>query len=237
MGAVEQRVVQGNEKIKVVANETITVLNDTVAKVDGNQTFSIGGNRQIDITGSYTDSVEGDHTMTIGGSHIRDAREDDKVTVEKNLTEIIGGSVFEQTGKSNNVSGGKTAVLAVGGSIFEIAKKGKAEGTEKKRDETVLADLFSMADEKHNVRAEELRHTDVTGNYVVSSLKELLLAGLQKLRIESTDTTLTGTEVTLKVGDTAIHLKSGRIDMNAPKEITFDASGTNNLASTTSSQN
>jgi len=237
VGAVEQRVVQGNEKVSVGANETITVLNHTVAKVDGNQTFSIGGNRQVDASGAYTDSVEGDHTRTIGGWNIGYAREDDKGTVEKNLTEIIGGIVFEQTGKSQNVSGGKTAVLAVGGAIIEIAKKGKAEGTEKKREETVLADLFSMADGKHNVRAEELRQTTVTGSYIVSSLKELLLAGLDKLRVESTDTTLSGTEVTLKVGETEIHLKSGRIDMKAPKEITFDASGSNNLASTTSSQN
>jgi type VI secretion system secreted protein VgrG len=237
IGAAESRVVKGNEKVSVGSNETITVLNDTVAKVDGNQNFSVGGNRTIDVTGSYTDSVEGDHTMSIGGSHIRDALDDDNTTVEKNLTEIIGGSVFEQTGKSQNVTGGKTAVLVAGGSIIEIAKKGKAEGTEKKRDEVTLGQLFSKADGKHNVRAEELRQTTVTGSYTVQSLKELLLAGLDKLRVESTDTTLSGNEITLKVGDTEIHLKSGRIDMKSPKEITFDASGSNNLASTKSSQN
>lgn len=237
IGAAEARVVRGNEKVSVGSNETITVKNDTAAKVDGNQNFSIGGNRTIDVTGSYGDGVEGDHTMTIGGSHVRDAHADDNVAVEKNLTEIIGGLVFEHTGKSNNLTGGKTSVLVAGGSIIEIAKMGKAEGTEKNRNEIVLGVEFSKADEKHNARAEELRETTVAGSYIVSSLKELLLAGLEKLRVESTNTTLSGNEITLKVGDTEIHLKSGRIDMKAPKEITFDASGTNNLAATTSSQN
>lgn len=237
IGAAEARTVKGNEQVKVGANETVIVKNDAVAKVDGNQTVSIGGNRTVDVTGSYADTIETDHNLTIGGSHIRDAHADDNTAVEKNLTEIIGGLVFEHTGKSNNVTGGKTAILAAGGSIIEIAKMGKAEGTEKKREEYVGGLVFSKADEKHNARAEELRQTTVAGSYVVSSLKELLLAGLEKLRVESTDTTLSGTEVTLKVGETEIHLKGGRIDMYAPNEIKFDASSTNNLAATKSSQN
>jgi len=237
VGAAESRIVKGNEKISVGSDETIFVRNHTTAKVDGNQTFSIGGNRTIDITGSYGDAVEADHTMSIGGSHIRDAQQDDNQAVQQNLTELIGGIVFEQTGKSNNVTGGKTSLLVSGGSIIEIAKMGKAEGTDKKRDEIIGGLVFSKADEKHNARAEELRWTKVGGSYVVSSVKELLLAGVEKLRVDSTDTTLTGTEVTLKVGETEIHLKSGRIDMKAPSEITFDARSTNNLAATKSSQN
>ncbi|MDI1446890.1 type VI secretion system tip protein TssI/VgrG [Polyangium sp. 6x1] len=237
VGAAEARLVKGNEAIRVGSNETITVTNDSVAKVDGNQNVSIGGNRTATVTGKYTDTVEKDHAMTIGGTHMRDAHEDENLAVEKNLTEIISGLVFEHTGKTNSVTGGKTSVLVAGGSIIEIAKMGKSEGTEVARDEAVSGLVFSKADEKHGARIEELRETKVTGGYMVTSLKELLLAGLEKLRVESTDTTLLGDEITLKVGDTEIHLKNGRIDLKAPKEIKVDTQQANNLGSTTSSQN
>ncbi len=237
IGAAEARLVMGNEKISIGSNETFTVKNDSVAKVEGNQKVKITGNRTANVIGTYTDMVEANHTMSIGGSHERDAHEDDNVAVEKNLTELVSGNVFEKTGKSNNVTGGKTSVLLVVGSIRETAKMGKSEGTEKIRDEFVGGDVFSKADDKHAVRAEELRATKVAGNYGASSLQELLLAGLEKLRIESTDTILTGNEITLKVGDTEIHLKTGMIDMKAPSEITLDSQATNNLSATTSSQN
>ncbi|TKD09461.1 type VI secretion system Vgr family protein [Polyangium fumosum] len=237
VGNVEQRTVKGNEAIRIGANETIHVTDDSASKVDGNLTVNIGGNRTATISASQTDTVHKDHTITIGGSHLRDTHTDDNVAVEQNMTELIAGHVFEQSGHTNAVTGGTTSTLVVGGSIVEIGKLNKAENTEKLRNEAVGGLAFSKADEKHTSRAEESRTTTVAGNYAVVSLKELLLAGLEELRIESTSTTLNAPEITLKVGDTEIHLKNGRIDMKAPSEITIDTQQANNLASTTSSQN
>ena len=237
VGAAEARLVKGNEQIRIGSNETIDVTVDNSAKIDGNQTVSIGADRIAKITGQHTETVGVDHKITIGGSHMRDVHTDDNVGVERNLTENIGGMVFEQSGKTNTVTAGDTSILVSGGAIIEHAKLGKTEGTDKVRDEFVSGLVFSKADEKHSSRADELRDTKVTGGYVVTSLKELLLAGLDKLRIESADTILAAPEITLKVGETEVHLKNGRIDMKAPKEITIDTQAQNNLGATTSSQN
>lgn len=237
VGAAEARLVKGNEQIRIGSNETIDVTVDNSAKIDGNQTVSIGADRIAQITGQHTETVGEDHKITVGGSHMRDVHTDDNVDVERNLTENIGGMVFEQSGKTNTVTAGDTSILVSGGAIIETAKLGKTEGTDKVRDEFVSGLVFSKADEKHSSRADELRDTKVAGGYVVTSLKELLLAGLDKLRIESTDTILAAPEITLKVGETEVHLKNGRIDMKAPKEITIDTQAQNNLGATTSSQN
>nr|WP_153818985.1 type VI secretion system tip protein TssI/VgrG [Polyangium spumosum] len=237
VGAAEAKLVKGHEQIRVGANETIDVTVDSSSKVDSNQRVTIGGNRTAKITGHQTDSVEKDHRIGIGGSHLRDMHTDDNVAVEQNMTELIAGHVFEQSGQTNAVTGGNSSVLVVGGSIVEVAKRNKSETTEKNRTETVSGLVFQMADERHASRAEESRTTTVAGSYVVSSLKELLLAGLDELRIESTDTALSAPEITLKVGETEIHLKGGTIDMKAPSEITVDTQQANNLGSSTSSQN
>lgn len=237
IGAAQQRTVKGNEVVTIGGNETIDVTIDSVNKVNGNQTVSIGGNRTADITGQHTDNVEKDHTITIGGNHTRKMRVDDNLAVAKDLTEIISGLVYEQSGKTNVTTGGKTSTLIVGGSIIEVAKAGKAENTEQNREETVGGVLLVAAEEKNGCRGEVSRETHVTGSYTVAAQKEILLAGIDKLRIEAADITLRAPEITLKVGETELHMKKPTIDMKAPKEITIDTQQANDLAATTSSQN
>jgi hypothetical protein len=60
---------------------------------------------------------------------------------------------------------------------------------------------------------------------------------VEKLEGTATDITLAAPSITLKVGETTIHLKSGRIDMNAPQTISIDTQGTDSLGATKSSQN
>jgi type VI secretion system secreted protein VgrG len=238
--AVESRTVKGNEAVRIGASETIDVTVDAIAKVDSNQTVSIGGDRTATVTGRHTENVKLDHQLTIGGDHDRDVHVDDNLAVNHDLTEIISGSVLEISTKSNVSAAGKTSVLFAGGSIMEIAKLGKSEGTEEDRTERVSGLSFSSADEKHAARGEVSRTTTVAGGYLVSALDEILLAGLQKLHISATDLTFTAPSITLKVGETEIHLKSGtggRIDMKAPQTITIDTQGENSLGATKSSQN
>jgi type VI secretion system secreted protein VgrG len=237
IGAAQQRTVKGNEKVSVGADETIDVTTDSVGKVHGNQTKSVGGSRTATITGEHTDTVRMDHTITIGGSHTRKMRVDDNLAVAKNLTENISGLVFEQSGKSNLLNGGKTSTLAVGGSIFEVAKQTKSESTRENREEKVGGLLFVGAEEKHGSRGEVSRETTVTGSYTALAQKEILLAGIDKLTIKAKDITLQANEITLKVENTELHMKSGTIDMFAPKEITIDTQQANDLGATTSSQN
>ncbi|AKT40609.1 type VI secretion system Vgr family protein [Chondromyces crocatus] len=237
VGAVETRLVKGNEAIRIGSNETVDVTVDSVAKVNGNQSVSVGGSRTATVTGVHIESVTKDHTLTIGGDHTRIAGTDDNMAVSKDLTEIISGDVLEMSDRTNTTTGGKTSVLMVGGSLFEVAKLGKSEGTSESRKETVSGLCFSMADGKHGARAEVSRTTTVGSGYMVTALKEVLLAGLDKLRVDATSMVLQGPSITLKVGETEIHLKDGRIDMKAPSEITVETQLQNNQGATTSSQN
>lgn len=234
--AVEARVVKGNEQIKIGSDEKVVVTVDSVGKVDGNQTVSIGGSRTATVTGTHTDNVRLDHTLTIGGSHLRSMGTDDNVAVAKNMKESIGGAVLEGSVKTNTVTGGNTSVLAVGGAIVEIARLGKSEGTSKGRVEAVGGVTFSKAGETIGTRAEVSRTTTVGGIYSVKALKEILLAGLQKLTTTALTTTLKAPSITLKVGETVIHMKEGKIHMKAEKEIAFVTEAENKQAAATSTQ-
>lgn len=237
IGATQQRIVKGHEKVSIGSDETIDVTADSAQKVNANQSVSIGGNRAANVTGSHTDTVQKNHSITIGGNHVRSMRVDDNVAVKLNLTEDIGGLVFEQTGKANKLSGGVTSTLIAGGSIIEVAKANKAESTLQNREEKVGGVLFAATEEKITSRAEVSREATVTGSYTALALKEILLAGIDKLRIQATDITLQAPSITLKVEETELHMKDGTIDMKAPKEITIDTQQANDLGATTSSQN
>jgi len=237
IGATQQRIVKGNEKVSIGADETIDVTVDSAQKVNANQSVSIGGNRTANITGEHTDSVQMDHKLTIGGNHMRSMRVDDNLAVGKNMTEDIEGLVFEQSDKANKLSGGKTSTLIAGGSIIEVAKVNKSETTLQNREEKVGGLLFAAAEEKITSRSDLSREATVTGSYTVLALKELLLAGIDKLRVQAADITLQANEITLKVEETELQLKNGTINMKAPKEITIDTQQANDLGATTSSQN
>jgi type VI secretion system secreted protein VgrG len=237
VGATQQRIVKGHENVTIGSDETIDVTVDSAQKVNANQSVSVGGNRTANITGQHTDTVQKDHTITIGGNHMRTMRVDDNLAVAKNMTEDIGGLVFEQSGKANKVSGGVTSTLVVGGSIIEVAKANKSESTLQNREEKVGGLLFAGAEEKVTSRSELSREAKVTGSYTVLALKEILLAGVDKLRVQAKDITLQAPEITLKVEETELHMKGGTIDMKAPKEITIDTQQANDLGATTSSQN
>ncbi|UQA63167.1 type VI secretion system Vgr family protein [Polyangium aurulentum] len=235
--AVESRTVKGNEAVRIGADERVAVSVDNVGKVDGNQSVSIGGSRSAKVTGNHTDAVNDNHSLTIGGSHVRSAGVDDNVAIAHDLTEIIGGIVLEGTGKTNTVMAGEKSVLVAGGSIFEVAELGKNEGADKPRVESVSGIVFSQADEKHGARVKESRTTTVGGPYVVSALKEILLSGLRKLTIKAPIIGFKGPSITLKVGETVIHMKNGRIDMKTSKELSIETQQQNNLGTSTSSQN
>jgi type VI secretion system secreted protein VgrG len=237
VGAAQQRTVKGDEKVSIGGDETIDVTVDSVNKVNANQTTKIGGDRTANVTGPHTDNVEKDHTLEIGGNHMRKMHVDDNLAVAKDLTEIISGLVYEQAGKTITLAGGKTSELVVAGSIIEVAKMSKTEGTDENREEEVTGDLFIATEEKQGSRTEVKRETTVTGNYTVLAMKEILFAGLEKLKIEATDITLLSPDITLKVEDTELHMKNGTIDMYAPKKIVIDTQQANDLAADESAQN
>ena len=234
--SMEARLVKGNELVKVGVDQRSVITVDSVNKVDGNQKVTIGGSRKVKVKGTHTDNVGKDQTLTIGGAHKRTMGTDDNVTTAKDLIETIGGVVLEGSVKTNTATGGKTSILAVGGAIVEIARKGKSEGTSKARAELVGGVVFSKAGDTMGTRAERSRATVVGAAYKVTALKEILLAGTVKLSTKSTTTALAAPSITLKVGETVIHLKEGKIDMKASKEIALETSAENKQGAATSTQ-
>jgi hypothetical protein len=64
----------------------------------------------------------------------------------------------------------------------------------------------------------------------------MIIVGKKKLEVSSDTHLLTGTKLTLKVGDSQIVMKDGVIAIKANDEIRVDASGENNLGSGISTQ-
>jgi hypothetical protein len=97
--------------------------------------------------------------------------------------------------------------------------------------------VFSKADKLMGTRVREERKTWVGGLMNVNAVKSLLVAGLEKLSKKARAASYEGTtEVTLKVKNTTIVMKDGKIDMDAPSSITIATSSKNAQSSTTSTQ-
>ncbi len=235
--SAESLSVKGNETIKIGADQKIQTTGSLFPEVLGNQGRSIKGNHKADIGAAGTENIEKDHTLTIGGAHTRTMGNSDTTYVNGNMKESVGGIILEGSAKTNSYIGEKTNTLLVGGAVIEISKGNKMDGTGLGKTETVGGLVFSKADKLMATRVEKVRNTWVGGLMSVSSIKSLLVAGLEKLTKKARSASYEGTgEVVLQVKDTHIVMKGGLIEMDAPSSITIATSAKNAQSSGTSTQ-
>ncbi len=229
--------VKGHEKIKIGGNHTIQTKSSLAPDVNGNQLRMIGGNHSIATGDSLSETVDKDHKLTIGGNHRRQMGQADTTLVAKNLTEKIGAVVLEISAKTNMVQAEKTSTLLVGGAVIEVSKNNKGDMAGLGKIETVGGAVFKKAGKLMATRSELLRNTLVGGMFKVDSMKEMLIAGIEKLSKRALAATYDGTKtLTFKVGQTQVVLKDGRIEIDAADTIVIKTTAENNQASGTSTQ-
>ncbi|MFO0616689.1 MAG: type VI secretion system tip protein TssI/VgrG [Polyangiaceae bacterium] len=229
--------IRGNETISVGANQITHTATNLMPTVTGNQARTIGGGHDLKVGSSMSESVAGNSTVTIGGSHIRNFGMRDNLSVAKNTKETIGAVDLEISLKTNMDQAEKTRTLLVGGAVIEVAKNNKVEQSGLGRLETIGGVAFAKADATMHSRVEKIRKTNVGGMLKIDAVKELLIAGLEKLTKKALSASYTGTEkLTFKVGSTEINMKEGRIELSSTETITVKTTGQNKQGSKTSSQ-
>lgn len=235
--ASESLSVKGNETIKVGADQKIQTTGSLFPEVLGNATRTIKGSHKADIGQAAAENIDQNHTMSVGGSHTRTMGNSDTTYVIGNLNETISGVLSEGSAKTNSYIAEKTNNLVVGGALLEISKGNKMDSSGEGKTEMVGALVFSKADKIMATRVEKLRNTWVGGLMSVTSMKSLLVAGLEKLSKKARSASYEGTsEVVLQVKESHIVMKDGVIDLSAPSSISIQTSAKNAQASTTSTQ-
>ncbi len=229
--------VKGNETIKIGANQTIITKKDMKPDVGGNQTRTIGGSHTIGVASALSETVQGDHTLKIGSMHKRQLGVSDTVMVQSNMKETVGAVDVEASIKTNSIMAEKTSTLLVGGAVIEISRLNKTDMVGLGKIETIGGLVYEKAGKVMATRTEKLRNTLVGGFYKVDAMKELLVAGIEKLTKKSLTATYEGTKsVTFKVGATQINMQEGRIELNAVESIVVETTAENKQASDTSTQ-
>jgi len=229
--------VKGNEVVKIGESHTIMTKQSLAPDVNGNQWRNVGGNHTVGTGDSFAETIDKNHTLTIGGNHRRQMGTADTTLVAKNLTEKIGGVVLEVSAKTNMLQAEKTSTLLVGGAVLEVSKGNKGDMAGLGKIETIGGVVFKKAGKLMATRSELLRNTLVGGTFKVDAMKELLIAGIEKLTKRATTATYDGTKsLTFKVGSTQLQLKDGRIEIEAAESIVIKTSAENNQASGKSTQ-
>jgi type VI secretion system secreted protein VgrG len=235
--AAESLQVKGNEKIEIGSNHTVQTKSDLKIDVGGNQTRTIGGQHTIGVGSSFAETVEGNHTMAIGAMHKRQFGTSDNVMVSGNMRETIGGVDLEASLKTNSVTAEKTSTLLVGGAVVEISRLNKTDMAGLGKIETIGGVVYKKAGKLMATRTEKLRNTLVGGFFKVDAMKELLLAGVEKLTTKANTVTFDGTSsLTLKVGGTQIDFRDGAISLSTSETISIETSSANNQAAGSSTQ-
>lgn len=233
----ENSLVRHNETIVIGANHVMSAGRNIAPVINGNQDWSTGGNRTRNTTGADSSNVLGDRSVTIGGNHILLVADSSSTTATL-LKEKIGGVVLEVFGKPNATESGKSTKRSIGGAVIELAEETKGETATKKRVELIGGVLFQKAKGEMKTKGGKLRKTTVAGAMIVRSKKQLSLTAAEKIKILS----LTGShkgdnDVTFKVKDTTIVIKSGVMRIYAPKTIALKISGSNQMGADLSFQN
>lgn len=231
--------VRGNEQVAIGGDHTIITKSHLTPEVTGNQLRSVGGSHDVSIGSSMTEQVTGNSTLTIGGSHTRNLGSRDTLSVSKNTKETIGGVDMELSIKGNTEQADKARLMVVGGAVIEVAKTSKMEQTGLGRIETIGGIAFAQAKTGHmGTRADKIRKTNVGAMLRIESVKEMLVAGLEKLTKKALSASYEGTsKLTLKVGSTEMNMKEGRIELNASESIVIKTTAQNKQGSSTASQN
>ncbi len=234
----DARIVDGNEAIKVGRTRKISVAKTRTSDVGGDQSVTIGGNRTVKVKGAFTENVSENRKLTIATKHMRRFDTMDEQRVQKNSTERIGALDLEMCPQNNEVSTRIAEARLVGGAMIEIAKQGIAQTVEKNRVEIVGALLFEQAKERIGQRASKTRTTTIGGNYLANAATDILVSGLESLKMTVGELVLSAKEkVTLKVQNTTLILEGERSVIDALSHITAKADGKNDFSADQTAQN
>jgi type VI secretion system secreted protein VgrG len=236
VGNNETRVIKRDEKITIGNDHSANIGGDLLPTIQGNQTWSVGGDRKISIDNSDSASVQQDRTQSIGSTHFRRIGTDDRVVVQKNFSEKVGGVILEVSLRNNGFQVEQASSLIVGGAVVELAEESKMESAAKGRAETVGGLVYEKADERIDIRVDQARETVVGASLSVEATKEMVLAGIKKLKTSSNTGLIKGDKLTLKVGTSEITMKDGVLAIKATDSITIDTTADNVLGSGTSTQ-
>jgi hypothetical protein len=145
-----------------------------------------------------------------------------------NMRETVGAVDVEASIKTNTVLVEKTSTLLVGGGVFEVSRLNKTDMTGLGKIEAIGGLVYKKAGKLMATRTEKLRNTVVGGFFKVDSMKELLIAGIEKLTKKAATATYEGTSsLTLKVGGTQIDFRDGNLAMNASDSIVIQTTSEN----------
>lgn len=234
----EQDTVERDERIAIGVNHTASVGKDTSSTVKNDQTWTVGGNRDISVGEADQVVVNNNHTTSIGAMHFRRIATDDTSMAQKADTEMIGGVALETSMKDNTNYGRKISTLIVGGAHVEIAKENKNESVGRARMEVVGGASVVTAGGEIGLRADKKRATTVGATLSVKAAKEMTIAGVEKVQMQSATASLTAPSgILFKVGDTEVVLKDGAIQIDAKTEIKLTVTGKNDQGSGSATQN
>lgn len=222
--------VQGREDILIGNDQRVVVHNDLTPTVEGSQLWSVGAARIRKVAGSETDTVLQARELTIGGDHRRTIAVSDTLTTGS-LSEDIGGSLTERSGTENICDVDHATTVIIGGALVETAGASRGGSTNTARVETIAGHLMSAAGEQQQIQVETSRATTIGGSLTMTAAEKAFVTGRLELSTQSLSAALTGAEeVTLKVGETALTMKGGLIQLKSASTIEIAVSGPNDLA-------
>jgi hypothetical protein len=170
--------------------------------------------------------------------HVRRIGLDDTSFSQKKTTEKVGGVILETSLKDNSNASRYASILAVGGAHIEIAKENKNEGVGRARAEVVGGAVIVNAGGEIGLRANNKRSTSVGGALVVTAAKEMALTGVEKLQTLSATAAYSAPDgILLKVGETKVTLKGGKLEIDTKADIKLTVTSSNDQGVGTASQN
>lgn len=224
----QQSTVHRDEQITIGSNHLVKVDCDVNPSVKGNQVWFTAASRNIDVAQAFQQTVNGNLKMSIGSLHFRRIAEADSGEADKFNTEMVGGVILEASLKSNSSEGRAAVTWVVGGAHVEVAKQDKNEATGKARIETIGGAVMVKAGGKIGLRAEKPRTTTVGATLQASSVKEMALVAHEKVSTLSATVSFEAPSgLTLKVGDSGMVMKDGKIQLEGKSEIKLTVTGSN----------
>jgi len=192
-------------------NQDNLVKNNETTSVGNNRTETVGANENITVGSNRTESVGADENITIGANRTESVGANENITVGSNRTENVGASESINIGSSQTISVGSSRTENVGSS------------------ETVSVAKMRT----HSVGVNDMLNVGAAQEVSVGGFR-MVNVGLFQNRntglnlIEKVGKAITidaGDEITIKTGDSSLHMKSDGTITLTGKDISFVASG------------